>query len=221
MSAPVFGILGALAAFPRRLAARAVEERGGSLRRGTSRQTTHVVLGRKLLARVPEREIEARIAAERAAGRLLLSEAGFLRLLGLAESGPVTGIPNSTLLDAGLTAAELDLLTLFDAFEQDAESRSFRDVILARKYASLRRNGASWSAIARSVHRFGQAGALTAERLQVGPCRGILVGDAEPGGQLRLEFGTPEDPEDLFTAAEAAEAEGDLEEAASDRKSVV
>ena len=192
--APVFGIVGALAAFPRRLAARAVEARGATLRRGTSRQTTHVVLGRKLLARTPEAEIEARVAAERAAGRTLLSETGFLRLLGLADRQPTSGISRRTLVDAGLTEAELDLLTLFDAFEHDAEPWSFRDLILARKYAALRREGASWSAIARSVHRFGPAGGLTAATLAVGPCRGVLVGDAEPDGQLRLDLGAAERP---------------------------
>lgn len=212
--APVFGILGALAAFPRRLAARAVEARGGTLRRGTGRTTTHVVLGRKLLARTPERAIEAQIAAERAAGRTLLSETGFLRRLGLADPAPASGIARRQLLESGLTETELDLLTLFDAFEHDGEPWSFRDLILARKYAGLRRDGAAWSAIARSVHRFGPAGGLAAHRMQVGP-GGVLVGDAEPDGQFRLDLGAPEDPEDLFAAAEAAEAEGRLDAAAA------
>lgn len=213
MTPPVFGLVGALAAFPRRVAARAVEAQGATLRRGTSRQTTHVVLGRKLLTLAPGREIAARVGAERAAGRTLLSEMAFLRLLGLADPPPAGGIPRRTLLDAGLTEADLDLLTLFDAFEHDAEPWSFRDLILARKYAALRAEGAPWPAIARSVHRYGPAGGLTAETLAVGP-RGILVGAAEPDGQLALDLGAPEDPEDLFAAAEAAEAGGALVEAA-------
>ena len=65
------------------------------------------------------------------------------------------------------------------------------------------------------MHRFGPAGGLTAATLAVGPCRGVLVGDAEPDGQLRLDLGAAEDPEDLFAAAEAAEAEGRLDEAAA------
>jgi len=213
----VFGIVGALAAFPRRLAARAVEERGGTLRRGVCRRTTHVVLGRKLLARQPEAVLEARIAAERAAGRTVLGETGFLRLLGLAEPAPDSGIAQGALIGSGLTGTELDLLALFDAFEHDGEPWSFRDLILARKYAMLRRDGASWSAIARSVHRFGPAGGLTAETLTVGACRGVLLGPEarEPDGQLRLDLGAPgDDPEELFAAAEAAEAEGRPREAA-------
>jgi tetratricopeptide (TPR) repeat protein len=213
----VFGIVGALAAFPRRLAARAVEARGGSLRRGVGRTTTHVVLGRRLLDRQPEAAIAARVAAERAAGRTLVGETGFLRLLGLAEPAPTSGIPRATLVASGLSETELDLLTLFDAFEHDGEPWSFRDLILARKYAGLRRDGASWSAIARSVHRFGAAGPLTAEALRVGPCRSILLGEGrELDGQLRLDLGGPagDDPEELFAAAEAAEAGGLPAEAA-------
>ena len=212
---PVFGLVGALAAFPRRIAARAVEARGGTLRRGATRGTTHLVLGRKLLVRTPERQIEACVAAGRTAGRTLVSETGFLRLLGLADPAPAGGIPRRQLLDAGLTDPELDLLTLFDAFEHDAGPWSFRDLILARKYARLRRDGAGWSAIARSVHRFGPAGGLAAETLAVGACRGVLVGDAEPDGQLRLDLGAPEDLEELFAAAEAAEAGHRLEAAAA------
>ncbi|RVA47291.1 O-linked GlcNAc transferase, partial [Mesorhizobium sp. M7A.F.Ca.CA.004.11.1.1] len=54
MTAPtgaVFGTIGALAAFPLRLAAREVERQHGQLRRGITRRTTHVVFGRTLLAR--------------------------------------------------------------------------------------------------------------------------------------------------------------------------
>ena len=44
----VFGTIGALAAFPLRLAAREVERRHGQLRRGVTRRTSHVVFGRTL-----------------------------------------------------------------------------------------------------------------------------------------------------------------------------
>ncbi len=65
---PTFGIVGALRAFPQRLAARAVAARGGRLRRGITRQTQRVVLGRKLLDKLSEAEIETRIDALRDAG---------------------------------------------------------------------------------------------------------------------------------------------------------
>ena len=47
----VFGTIGALAAFPLRLAAREVERQHGQLRRGVTRRTTHVVFGRPFPAK--------------------------------------------------------------------------------------------------------------------------------------------------------------------------
>ncbi|NUS69523.1 MAG: O-linked GlcNAc transferase, partial [Ensifer adhaerens] len=77
-----FGIVGALSAFPRRLVAREVERQHGHVRRGVTRQTTYLVFGRSLLAKSSEAEIEARFDAEHSSGRWLISENGFLRLLG-------------------------------------------------------------------------------------------------------------------------------------------
>jgi hypothetical protein len=67
-TAASFGLVGALRAFPQRLAARAVASRGGRLRRGVTRQTQRIVFGRRLLDRAGAAEIEARIAGLRAAG---------------------------------------------------------------------------------------------------------------------------------------------------------
>ena len=65
---------------PRRLAARAVERRGGQLHRGVTRRTGIVVFGRRLL-RGPDAAVERRVAAARAPGRVIRSEGGFLRLV--------------------------------------------------------------------------------------------------------------------------------------------
>jgi tetratricopeptide (TPR) repeat protein len=211
------GTLGALAALPRRLAAREVKAQGGELHRGTTRRTTILVVGRTLLTRLDDREIAGRIEAARAPGRTLRSENGFLRLL--AGAAPCEGLTRTALLDQScLAAADLDLLALFDAFEHDAEPFSFRDLILARKYAGLVAGGASWAAIARSVHRSGPAVSLTAKSLQVGG-RTIYArhdeGLAELDGQLLLGLGDPDDPDDIFAEAEAAEAAGEHAEAAA------
>lgn len=228
----VFGTIGALAAFPLRLAAREVERRHGQLRRGVTRRTSHVVFGRTLLAKAGmaktgDTEIERRVSAERAAGRTLLSENGFLRLLGLIKAPETSSLSRQSLIDQSkLSGADLDLLSLFDAFEHDDEPYSFRDLILARKYAGLVAGGASWGAIARSVHRSGPVASLTAKSLNVGSQHGrpdaiyLEGGQSELDGQLLFDLGSAsaagdDTLEDLFAEAESAEEEGDHEQAAA------
>jgi len=216
---PSFGILGALASFPRRIAARAVERRGGKLQRGVTRQTTHLVVGRRLLA-APEQIVASKLEAQRAAGRRLLSENAFLRWLGLKDAPEPGTLTTQTLTDQSrLSACELDLLAAFDAFEHDAPPWSFRDLILAKKYAGLIAAGASWAAIVRSVHDAGPAVSLTAKSLQVGTGTAIYLRDgdilSELDGQLLLDLLEDEvDAEAVFSAAETAEQTGHQAEAA-------
>ncbi|MER8410398.1 tetratricopeptide repeat protein [Mesorhizobium sp. M1342] len=235
MTAPtgaVFGTRGALAAFPLRLAAREVERRHGQLRRGITRRTTHVVFGRTLLAKAGlsrngDAEIERGVAAEREAGRTLISENGFLRLLGLMKTPEASSLSRQSLIDQSrLSGSDLDLLGLFDAFEHDVEPYSFRDLILARKYAGLIAGGATWGAIARSVHRSGPVASLTAKSLNVGSQHGradaiyLEGGQSELDGQLLFDLGTAgaegdDTLEELFIEAEAAEEQGDHDGAAA------
>lgn len=227
----VFGTIGALAAFPLRLAAREVERQHGQLRRGVTRRTTHVVFGRTFLAKAGlakngDAEVERRVAAERAAGRSLLSENGFLRLLGLMKAPEASSLSRQSLIEqARLSGADLDLLSLFDAFEHDCEPYSFRDLILARKYAGLVAGGATWGAIARSVHRSGPVASLTAKSLNVGSAFGradaiyLEGGQSELDGQLLFDLGSAahgdDTLEELFSEAEAAEEGGDHDGAAA------
>ena len=133
-----FGILGALKAFPRRLAAREVAKQGGVLRRGITRRTTHVVFSRSLLDRLPGEEIAKRADELGRTGTVLLSENGFRRLLGLMTRADRAALSTRELAEQSrLGAGLLQVLSLFDAFEHDDEPYSFRDVILARKYGKL------------------------------------------------------------------------------------
>ncbi|RUW17849.1 tetratricopeptide repeat protein [Mesorhizobium sp. M4B.F.Ca.ET.215.01.1.1] len=225
----VFGAVGALAAFPLRLAAREVERRHAELRRGVTRRTTHVVFGRTLLAkaatgRTGDAEIVRRTNAEREAGRALISENGFLRLLGLMKAPEASSLSRQSLIDQSrLAGDDLDMLSLFDAFEHDGEPYSFRDLILARKYAGLIASGATWGAIARSVHRSGPVASLTAKSLNVGSQHGrpdaiyLDEGLSELDGQLLFDLGSPEDDtlEELFAEAETAEEEERHDDAAT------
>ena len=216
-----FGLVGALSAFPMRHLARAVEAAGGRLQRGTSRRTTHAVFGRTLLLRQSDAEIAARAAAERRVRDQVLSENGLLRAIGLLPAAGAAQLSRASLAEqSGLAADDLDLLALFDAFEHHAEPFSFRDLILARKYAGLIAGGAGWSAIARSVHRAGSPVSLTARSLQVGGGQAIQarIGDrlSELDGQMLLDLGPePEDADAVFAAAEATEQSGDHARAAA------
>lgn len=214
------GIVGGLSAFPRRLAAKAVSGKGGRLRRGVTRHTSRMVLGRTLLDKFTDAEIEQRVAALRESGATLISENGFLRWLGLMSAPDQSNLTRQSLLEQSkLDGRMFDLLALFDAFEHDAEPFSFRDLILSRKYAGLLAGGATWGAIARSVHRSGPVASLTAMSLHPGGPKRIhaLFGDdrAELDGQRLLPLAPIEDEsEEYFSLAEAAEAAGLFAEAA-------
>ncbi len=207
-----FGLVGGLAAFPRRLATREVQAQGGDLQRGVSRRTTHLVFGRKLLDRSDARKIESLFRQETGKGRTLLSENGFLRALGLLDEPATSTLSRRSILDQSQLAGEaFDLLALFDAFEHDAEPFSFRDLILARKYAGLIASGATWSTIAKSVRRSGSVASLTALSLHAERADAIYArsaeGLAELDGQVLLPLarGADEDLDDLFAEAEEAE----------------
>lgn len=217
----IFGIVGALSAFPRQLAAREVEGRGAQLRRGSTRGTSHVVFGRGLLASATAGALETRVEAERRAGRQLLSENGFLRLLGL-KRGPAAGELDEAAIcqQAKLSAQDLAMLGLFDCFECAPPLYGFRDLILAKKYAGLIASGAGWFTVARAIHRSGPVASLTALSLLAVDTDEIYVrsrdGLSDLGGQLLLPIarGGEPDAEELFAEAEAAEADGRFAEAA-------
>jgi tetratricopeptide (TPR) repeat protein len=221
LSGESFGVVGALSALPLRLAARQLQDRGARMHRGMTRKTTRIVVGRTLLARYDEAEIERRLAPAEATGLPLISENGFLRALGTLPDAGQSNLSRLSLVEQSkLDLRIFDRLALFDAFEHHSEPFSFRDLILARKYAGLVASGAGWAAIARSVHSIGPVGSLTALTLYAEGAERILSRDAhspaELDGQrlLPLDDGT-DDAEDFFGLAEAAEAAGLFGEAAT------
>jgi tetratricopeptide (TPR) repeat protein len=213
---PTYGIVGTLSAFPRRLAAREVARQGGVLRGAAARNLTHLVFGRSVLERLEPEAIEKRVEAARSAGVTVLGENGLRRVLGLTKRAADAGVSRQSLIEqAKLSGNALDLLTLFDAFEECAEPYTFRDVILGRKYGKLIEAGTGWADIARSVHRVGQVTSLTALSLH-GDEGGVYLKDgdrlSEIDGQGLLPFDDEPDHEradELFAAAEAAEQEGE------------
>lgn len=215
-----FGLIGALQAFPRRTIAREVERQRGELQHRVTRRTSHVVFGRSLLAKWPEQRIRAAYADVR--GHQVLSENGFLRELGVMELPAGATLTRQSLLDQSkLLPSDLDLLCLFDGFENGAEPFSFRDLILVKKYAGLIAGGATWDTIARSVHRSGPIASLTALSLHadrndtIYARLGGLLSELDGQGLLPLDRAEDNELEDLFEQAEDAEEEGRYAEAAA------
>ncbi|WP_378952468.1 tetratricopeptide repeat protein [Mesorhizobium sp. ANAO-SY3R2] len=216
-----FGLVGALEAFPRRLAAREVRRLGGDLQHGVTRRTTHVVFGRGLLARESDTHIEGRLAAVTKRPLTVLSENGFLRMLGLMVAPQAATLSRRSIIDqSGIEPGTFALLSLFDAFEHQAVLYSFRDLILARKYAGLLAGGATWGRIARSVRNSGPITSLTALTLHTEDGEAIYArsgsGLTELDGQGLLPLDKIDDaePDVLFALAEEAEEQGRHIEAA-------
>lgn len=214
------GIVGALAAFPRRLAEREVTRLGARLRRGLTRQTKLLVFGRRALTMLTDEAIEKRFDAAAKAKVKMVSEAGFRQLLGLSDAAATNADMARAAFAAQteLDARALDLLTLFDAFESHGEPYSFRDTIVGRKYARLLANGATWGTIVRSLDRTGNVTSLTAVTLHSEGSRVMMrTGEhfADLDGQHQLPLGEDDrDADALFEAAVEAELEGDFRTAA-------
>jgi tetratricopeptide (TPR) repeat protein len=217
----VFAIIGALDAFPHRLAARAIEARGGALRRGISRGTDIAVIGHRLVQNATPARIAKRLDEARRAGAELISERAFLRLLGLArESEGERQLSTAELLaQSGLERDPFDLLRLFDVFDVAEEPFGFRDLVAARQCAGLIRDGVDWIALVRAVQTrspISPDGGLSQVRLERSEWNQVLMraGDAltELSGQHILALPEEADSLDqLFEEAKDAEDDGDWE----------
>ncbi len=220
-----FAIVGALEAFPRRLAAREIKAKGGVLHRGISRQTKFVVFGRRLIETASGDRILRRIGEALRAGALPLSENGFLTLLGLSEPppGPREFSARQIVEQSGLDRELFERLVLFDAFESFEDPFSFRDLVAAKQYARLFTDGADWLDVARATAKRRRAGVsgVSDIRLRRSGRSNVLIESgatvSELNGQLLL--GIPaedlDQAERLFEEAGAAEAAEDWRRAAS------
>ncbi|MGH6924521.1 MAG: tetratricopeptide repeat protein [Propylenella sp.] len=219
----VFAIIGALDAFPHRLAARAIEAWGGILRRGVSRGTDIAVVGHRLIQNATPTRIAKRLDEARRAGARLVSERGFLRLLGLArESEGERRLSAAGLLaQSGLDTESFELLRLFDIFDVAEEPFGFRDLVAGRQCAGLIRDGVEATALIRAVQTrspISPDGGLSQVRLERSEWNRVLMrtGDAltELSGQHILALPDERDSVDqLFEEGKDAEDEEDWERA--------
>ncbi len=216
-----FVILGALEAFPRRLAAREIKAKGGELRHGLSRRTRFAVFGHRLIGGSTAASVEARLNEARKTGARLLSENAFLRLLSLAEApdGSRDLSARQIVEQSGLDRETFERLALFDAFESAEEPFGFRDLVAARQYAKLAVDGVGWLDLVRAARS--REGGVANVRLKRAGGDVVMMesggGLSDLSGQLRLALpgGDADAADRLFEKARAAEEAEDWERAAT------
>lgn len=218
-------IVGRFDRFPRTRLARELERRGARLLPRLQTRAAALVVGHGAVAMVDDGGIAALLARARRDGAICLSENALLRCLGLGES--LAQARRDLSLDdlarhAGIAAEELDVAALLDVIESDSERFEFRDLVIAREIARLRRQGASLGEVLAAAiqlrRRCGAAGLARARLVRLADGDLVeAVGEfvAETTGQLRLPLSDGGNPslEHLFAAAETAEDVGDWPDA--------
>jgi len=204
--------------------AREVAARGGALQRGLSRQTSLVVVARTGARQLAGGGLQAKLALADRQGTPCISEATFLRTLGLRQ--PAVAAPAAVALDAlpdkvGLDAEVVRLLALFDLIEPHDGQCSFRDLVSAREVVRLLGEGLDLSEILATTQQLARQGPWRDHPLT----RLKLVDDGsghlarwidgtlgELDGQLRLPLPATDNPsiDELFEAAEEAERAEEL-----------
>ncbi len=218
-------IVGALDAFPRRLAGREIARCGGTLRRTISRRTDIAVIGHGLAEKSTERRLCGLFARIEKASARPVSEQAFLILIGATQTdGEARQLSRDALIaQSGLAARIFDRINLFDVFDVSQPPYGFRDLVAARQYAGLIDDGLDWLDLVRAIRMrspVSAASQIAAARLEKSDAGQVLMraGDrlTELDGQhvLDLQVHAEDSLDQMFHAAEEAEADEDWDEAA-------
>lgn len=220
----VLSIIGALDAFPRRLAASEIAAQGGTLRRGLSRRTDILVFGHRAFHSWRPDRILSRLEECKTVGAHPISENAFLRLLGLrGDSKVLRQLSRQAMIDqSGLSSEAFDVLVLFDAFDFSEPPFGFRDLVAAKQFARVLDNGAEWPTLIRTIRSVGHTpSAISSLRLECSPWNDVVVRNksilVELNGQLILSLAHSdgEGVDELFDGAEEAEDRQDWDRAAA------
>ncbi len=215
-----FTFIGRLAALPRRAAVAAVEDAGGRVRRGLSRRTDVAVIGHGAAPLIASGALGAKLRRARQLAVDCISEDTFLGAAGLAETPDVhrTIAEGALAEQAGLDGETIRLLALFDIVTIVDGHIAFRDLVAAKEVARVLADGTALGDIiagAETLRGRGAGPRLAEVRLtKVGDgVIGLDVGGAiaDLDGQMRLSLPEGGNPtlDDLYEAAETAEADGD------------
>ena len=220
----IFVIVGALEAFPKRLAGRVIADNGGTLRRRLSRRVDTAVFGHKLIETRSREAIEHLVIEAEAHQARPISEYAFLDCVGLLrQTDTARQITGSELVrQSGLPPEIFRYLALFDAFEFSTEPFGFRDIVAARQFAKLLDDGLRWPQVIGAVRTRTRAaqGGVSNARLMLSRWNSVVMRAGkevtELDGQHILPLPPDADPDPVdavFAKAEAAEADNDWGEA--------
>jgi tetratricopeptide (TPR) repeat protein len=198
-----------------------VRQHGGMPRRGVTKQTGVLVVGRLGWPLLPNGSPSKSLSLARAYNVPIVSERQFLEWAGKADADEevksYTAIQISSL--GGLPLDVVELLTAFGLLNRRDGHYGFRDVMAARQLKVLFDSGVALSTITRSlndVKKWLPDAALSNLRLYPASSDRLLVdhlqGRTNTAGQFVLPVADPaESPDALFEQAQAAEEAGDLD----------
>lgn len=200
-----------------------VRARGGRLVARATARTSIVAVGHSAAAAVGL-DGRLKLPAGLPAAVRLVSENELRRMLGMLE--PLPEVDRSLEMGdlekhSGLMPYQLACLALFDVLEPVAGRFGYRDLVAAREAARLLARGIDLAHLVEAAVALRRRGSNLAETRLTERPSGELVRDfggqiAELNGQLTMELAY-QGPgvDELVSAAEKAEAEGDLEAAES------
>ena len=189
---------------------------GGSVARDLTRRSDVFVVGALATVLIDKGALAARLATARARGLPVLSERAFGAAMSGKAAPRAATLPLATALaDTSLTAADAEVLAAFDLIALADSKVRFGDAAVIRTAAELAGRGRSFAETVRILARArdlsprgrhkivltasGQAALQWADGLTTLEGQGVLAFDDAHAGL-----------EDLFEAAELAEANGDL-----------
>jgi tetratricopeptide (TPR) repeat protein len=219
----VVAFTGRLASMKRDEAFALVRERGGSPRRGVTKNTDVLILGEHGWPLLADGLPSNSLQRAKALSIPIVGERRFLELVG--QTGPDEQQKNyradQVAAHAGLPDSIIEQLTIYGLLEPRDGRYGFRDLAAARQIAELLGSGVSLSTISKSlreVRKWLPGAGLANLRLVPKSADAVLVaqlgGLTDKKGQFELPVSGPADnPDLLFEEAQSAEDAEDLERA--------
>jgi tetratricopeptide (TPR) repeat protein len=195
-----------------------VRARGGTPRRGVTKQTDILIVGELGWPLVDDGRPSNSLARAKAYGSLIASERQFLEWVGkrVPDEQNKAYTPDQVSALSKLPKEILEQLALFGLIEPKGGLYGFQDLAAARQIVGLLTSGVALSVITRSLHEIRKwlpGARLSNLRLFPESADRILIeqmkGRTDKTGQFVLPVTAPDDdPDALFQNALAAEEEG-------------